>query len=110
MFKNFVLFPDIVSSLFKPQLQPTNQIVKMGIDEKDIGDIPIVAKRQASTGNGKVLAVTQNSIEGNKVKKEGKVMVLCSRKITQFELQHIIITNFLLNYHNLQGHWQCRLL
>lgn len=71
----FVCISDIVSSLFKPQLQPTNQIVKMGIDEKDIGDIPVVAKRQASTGNGKVMAVSQNSIEGNRIKKEGKVLV-----------------------------------
>ena len=62
------------------QLQPTKQIVKMGIDEKDIGDIPCVSKQQSTHGNGKVTAVSQNSIEGNRIKKEGrssKVYLLC---------------------------------
>lgn len=61
-------FVDIVSSLFKPQL-PTNQIMKMGIDVKDIGDIPIVAKRH-STNNGKVPAQPQNSTDGTRIKKD----------------------------------------
>ena len=62
-----------MSSLFKPQL-PSNQIVKMGIDERDIADIPmVVAKRQSSHGNGKCPASIQTSTgEAKGTKKEGQ--------------------------------------
>ncbi|KAH3846069.1 hypothetical protein DPMN_088363, partial [Dreissena polymorpha] len=63
-------FQDIVSSLFKPQLQPTNQIVKMGIDEKDIGEIPLVAKRHSSSNGSKAYALSQNSTDGSRMKKD----------------------------------------
>lgn len=50
--------------------------MKMGIDEKDIGDIPIVAKRHSSAGNGKLPAQPQNSTDGTKIsKKEGMLVV-----------------------------------
>ena len=52
-----------MSSLFKPQLQPTNQIVKMGIDAKDIGDIPVVLKHAQYTSNGKAQVKNNSSIE-----------------------------------------------
>jgi hypothetical protein len=46
--------------------------MKMGIDEKDIGDIPIVSKRHSTAGNGKLPATAQNSTDGTKIsKKEG---------------------------------------
>ncbi|XP_052767195.1 1-phosphatidylinositol 4,5-bisphosphate phosphodiesterase beta-4-like isoform X1 [Mya arenaria] len=78
-------FQDIVSSLFKPQLQPTNQIVKMGIDEKDIGEIPIVAKRHPSAGNGKVLAVSQNSTDGSRLKKEDEPFEAVHRETLKYD-------------------------
>ena len=34
-------FVGIVNELFKPQL-PSSQIVKMGIDVNDIGEVPVV--------------------------------------------------------------------
>ncbi|WAR19423.1 PLCB4-like protein, partial [Mya arenaria] len=76
---------NIVSSLFKPQLQPTNQIVKMGIDEKDIGEIPIVAKRHPSAGNGKVLAVSQNSTDGSRLKKEDEPFEAVHRETLKYD-------------------------
>ncbi|KAL4237357.1 1-phosphatidylinositol 4 [Mactra antiquata] len=78
-------FQEIVSSLFKPQLKPTNQIVKMGIDEKDIGDIPVVAKRQTSAGNGKIPAQPQNSMDGTKISK--KEEELCFEAINRDNLK-----------------------
>ncbi|XP_060577835.1 1-phosphatidylinositol 4,5-bisphosphate phosphodiesterase beta-4-like isoform X1 [Ruditapes philippinarum] len=68
-------FQDIVSSLFKPQLPLTNQIMKMGIDEKDIGDIPIVSKRHSTAGNGKLPATAQNSTDGTKISKKEEELI-----------------------------------
>lgn len=48
----------------------------MGIDEQDIGDIPIVAKRQSSAGNGKIPAQPQNSMDGTKISKKEGVLAL----------------------------------
>ena len=69
------LFLGIVNDLFKPQL-PSSQIVKMGIDVNDIGEVPIIAqtKRQSSTtGNGQVPTDAQsNDKQSSTNKKEGK--------------------------------------
>ena len=78
------LLTDIVSLLFQPTQTTNNQINRMGFDEQDIGDIPIVTgaqKQQLATNNGKVPvgklpAVAQNSTDGGKTsKKEGNMCV-----------------------------------
>ena len=69
-------FVGIVNELFKPQL-PSSQIVKMGIDVNDIGEVPVVqqTKRQSSTGNGQLLGNAQTNLDNKQssnAKKEGE--------------------------------------
>lgn len=74
-------FAGIVNELFKPQL-PSSQIVKMGIDVNDIGEVPVIkeaTKRQSSTtGNGQLPANAQTNTDNKQsstTKKEGKSSV-----------------------------------
>lgn len=66
-----------MNELFKPQL-PSSQIVKMGIDVNDIGEVPIISqtKRQSSTtGNGQVPTDSQPNLDNKQAsttKKEGE--------------------------------------
>lgn len=69
----------IVNELFKPQL-PSSQIVKMGIDVNDIGEVPVIkeaTKRQSSTtGNGQLPANAQTNADNKQsstTKKEEEV-------------------------------------
>ena len=69
----------IVNELFKPQL-PSSQIVKMGIDVNDIGEVPVVqqTKRQSSTGNGQLLGNAQTNLDNKQssnAKKEGEKLI-----------------------------------
>ena len=82
----FAMFAGIVNDLFKPQL-PSSQIVKMGIDANDIGEVPILAqtKRQSSQGNGQVPTDAQSNTDNkqsNTNKKEGEHLHL-RRSITK---------------------------
>ena len=69
-----------MNELFKPQL-PSSQIVKMGIDVNDIGEVPVIqqTKRQSSTtGNGQVPGNAQTNIDNKQpstTKKEGELYI-----------------------------------
>ena len=78
-------FVGIVNELFKPQL-PSSQIVKMGIDVNDIGEVPVVqqTKRQSSTGNGQLLGNAQTNLDNKQssnAKKEGEKFNLAQEMI-----------------------------
>ena len=84
----------IVNDLFKPQL-PSSQIVKMGIDVNDIGEVPILAqtKRQSSTtGNGQVPTDAQsNDKQSSTNKKEGKQFLL---ELAKFQADYLKVQKF----------------